>query len=937
MSDVYKINYSQRIKENNNWTNVTKTIYTENNIYELNPLNSKWGNSGCYCGAIAENNSIIGSSSEVIWTGWKNDRVQSDLRDSQIVSSTYSKQQNLRFMAKYNNNGFVVGRQSFKWTGLGDEIDTIEEALRNKTNASIYDPYIRNNKNITNGGNSNSPFNVAPLNSLKINDLIWLPKFIFREVEYYNRNTDLDIDYYTSRDLTSNYTSCYWKDIKPEDKTPKGNLYDDTTCDYQEIFDKGFTEIEPVHGDGVRYKFCCGVVMIPYYGKSSMMYDGESYVESINPDDHKEYGYREILGSTITESGYYPEIGGNRPCLMVLSETYEQSINGVIYSVPTGLSFSNVSGLTIDPGDFALSQNWALTNNYQLFSSQRYWSTYFNTSNNNYCNYYKYQDPDATEQESPVLIVPSVKMDVSGDIISLINNDYPSSIHIENDNPCFCSYSRTNRIVNLAPICYYSINELWHTIASLGCYVADNILHAQCAMTGKWIGDNNHIYLGYMDINGITNGTMLQGSDISNSTQSNIDDIIQNTPYVPVNPEKEDDESDPDRDDINPPNREGDNIPIHLNNRFGLFNSFLTMYNLTESELSNFGSALLGNPLNYRGNFQKDLSQQLSGTYDVSSILNYIVSVKMYPFSVATLSDTTTQATNKVYMGTGEFGIPIGTPCRTLTSSISVLYAGSLFVAPKTPYKDFRDYYNTNIVCYMPYCGCVELNPMDIMNTTLECYYLIDFLTGDCTALLYSIGSNGLNYPVAIANGNIGIDIPLSATNTGQLEAVKRMQNAQTAHTVISYINAGIEAIQDVSDIKNNFSDVEDFNGFLNLVKPLVGDLSTIAGTYFENKANPYGGNRSARSAVAMPLMPTGSGATNFMLNNSVYLQIRRGTYSKPKNYAKTMGYPTTYSKQLREVHGLTFCSGVNVSGINCTQEEKEMIRSALEGGTILP
>lgn len=236
----------------------------------------------------------------------------------------------------------------------------------------------------------------------------------------------------------------------------------------------------------------------------------------------------------------------------------------------------------------------------------------------------------------------------------------------------------------------------------------------------------------------------------------------------------------------------------------------------------------------------------------------------------------------------------------------------------------------------MPYCGCVELNPMDIMNTTLQCYYLIDFLTGDCTALLYSIGSNGLNYPVAIANGNIGIDIPLSATNTGQLEAVKRMQNAQTAHTVISFINTGLQALDDGIGLAKGINEKSldlTVNSSLNLSR----DITSIIDTAFQNEANPFGANRSARSAVAMPLMPAGSGANNFMLNDSVYLQIRRGTYSKPKNYARTMGYPTTYSKQLREVHGLTFCSGVNVSGINCTQEEKKMIRTALEGGTILP
>lgn len=427
----------------------------------------------------------------------------------------------------------------------------------------------------------------------------------------------------------------------------------------------------------------------------------------------------------------------------------------------------------------------------------------------------------------------------------------------------------------------------------------------------------------------INQGDVIFGSD--DGLKKFIDD---NKPEIPID--------DPDRAEIKPPNREGDNIPLHLDNRFGAFNGFLTLYNLTENELGNFGSSLMGNPLNYRGNFQKDLSDTLSGTYDVASILNYIVSVKIYPFSVGSLVNTTVMGTSSVYIGTGEFGVPIGTPCRTLTSSISVVNAGSLFVAPLTPYMDFRDYYNTTIVCYMPYCGCVELNPMDVMNTTLQCYYLIDFLTGECTAILYSIGN--VSYPVAIANGNIGIDIPLSATNSGQLSAVKKMQNAQTAHTVISYINSGLNIVNDAVTLGTSNAINSMFMGGKSYetreksraITNIISNVGDAVNNYFSNSANPYGANRSARSAVATPLMPTGSGATNFMLNDSVYLQIRRGTYSRPNNYGSTMAYPNTFSSKLSKVSGLTYCANVNVTGINCTQEEKNMIKIALEGGTIL-
>lgn len=931
MSDIYQVKYVQRKKENDAWVQITNELYTDNNVYVLNPLNNAWNSNGCYCGAIARNNSIIGTCSKVEWTGWKNDRVNSDMRDCQISYSPYTNQQNLRFMIKFVNGAYTNSRLNFKWTGLREEtVSSIENSIESQSNISVYDPYTRRYKNSSTSGWANNPLNVAPLNSLKVNELVFLPIFTFREVEYYNYNSETGL--YSNIVHSSNVQiqRLYWKDIKPEDNTEQGQYYDD------DLYLNGYKEIQAVNADGRRFKYCCGVTLIPYYGKSSSVYDvnTDSYVDSINPDDGNEYGLREIFGTIISDTDTFPIIGTtnlNRPCLSILTETYDSNDNSITYSSPTGISFSNFSTNPLTYSDYSLNPNWSISSNLQSFSTDTYYTPFWSTNNSMYSNTYVDQNPNEPYQESPTLTVQSTKLEVDGSTISTID----ATGYNFNGTPNCCYYNKSTRTVSLASIAYFSVEELWHTIASLGCYVADDVLHAQYANLGKYIGENNHIYLGKMDSNGITDGTFIQGSDISDSEQSNIDDIIQGTPYIPVNPTKHDDNDDPDREDINPPNREGDDIPLHLDNRFGLFNGFLTMYNLTESELSNFGSALMGNPLNYRGNFEKDLSQELSGTYDVSSILNYIVSVKMYPFSVATLPNTTVLGNTNVYMGTGEFGIPIGTQCRKLTSSISVLDAGQLDVKPLTPYKDFRDYYNTTIVCYMPYCGCVELNPMDIMNTVLHCYYLIDFLTGDCSAVLYSIGANNINYPVAIANGNIGVDIPLSANNTGQLEAVKRMQNSAKAHTIVSYINAGIETAENLLSIGSfDPQDVSDVAGVVDIFSNAVTSFTNI---WAENNANPYGANQSARSAVATPIMPMGSGATNFMLSNSVYLQIRRGTYSKPKNYARTMGYPTTFSDRLSNVHGLTYCSGVEVNGINCTQEERALIKSALEGGTILP
>lgn len=934
MADIYQIKWQQSVKEQGQQTYATKTyeLFTDNNIFTLNPINSNWQNNGCYAGALAQNGSIIGNTSVLDFSGWKEDRVYSDMRDFSIQPSAYSGQQNLRLMIQYGSSGFSVLSKGYKWTGLRDEtVDKINESYSDvltTPNINIYDPFKRDYKNLSSGGISNSPLNVAPLNNFQINNLIFLPMFIINEVEYYGYNSD--VDGYTQQKNASigNFT---WRQIKNADKLPEGISYD------EELFTKGYKSVPPTQEDGIRFRYCAGCYLIPYYGKSSKIYDpsNDTYIDSLNEDGNV-YGNRLIFGSVTSDSGSYPIIGNtnnlNRPCLFIISEIFDSNTNGIVYQTPPGIIFNNNTATGQTAGNtFSFSGGWSISSDFRLWVANSNYSSFWFNNNSSYCNFYK--DLEVDEQVNPAVTIHSTSISVNADITGLYSlTTFPTGNFIYVDEtPTAYSFSKSNRNVVSATITYFSISELWHTIASLGCYVADDVTCAQNAPTGESAGQNNHLYLGYMSDSGITNGTMIQGLDIVDSTQAKIDDIIEGTPYTPINPSTPDiPDDDPDRENIKPPNREGDNIPLHLNTRFGAFSGFLSLYNLTQAQLSAFGSALMGNPLDYRGNFEKDLSTELSGTYDVSSILNYIVSARIYPFNVDLLSNTTENGTDKIYIGTGNFGVPIGSACKKLTSSISFVDAGSLTVAPLTPYKDFRDYYNTTVICYLPFCGTVELNPIDIMNTTLHCYYLIDFLTGACSAVVYSQG-NSVSYPVAISSGNIGVDIPLSATNAGQLEAVKALEKNQKAQTIISEAKTILSGIGDAIQLaESKGKNIEDY-------LPLIDDFANFMSIAYANEANPYGGNKSLRSAVASPIIPAGIGASNFMLQDSAYIQIRRGTYSRPDNYGRTVAYPNSFSSKLSSVHGLTYCYNVNVSGISCTAEERAMIKNALESGTILP
>ena len=180
----YKIKYRQSVTEGGTTIQEENTIDTFDSVWEISPLNAPWSNDGCYAGATPTNGSEIGSYSVATWSGWNKDSVYSDMRDMSIRPYKGSSQQNLRFMAKYNATSFTVNKQSFNWTNLRENtVRVISDAIESLGNYVEYDPYRRQDKNMGAGGNSNSPLNVAPLESLQINNLIFVPLFRINEIE----------------------------------------------------------------------------------------------------------------------------------------------------------------------------------------------------------------------------------------------------------------------------------------------------------------------------------------------------------------------------------------------------------------------------------------------------------------------------------------------------------------------------------------------------------------------------------------------------------------------------------------------------------------------------------------------------------------------------------------------------------------------------------
>ena len=898
----FKIRYRQSVTDGGTTVQDEKIIDTFDSVWDVSPLNSAWTNAGCYAGAIPANGSDIGTYSVASWSGWNKDSVYSDMRDITIRPYEGSSQQNLRFMAKYNSGSHAVARQYFNWTNLREPtVRAVSDAIESLTSYAEYDPYRRQNKNVASNGNANSPLNVAPLEELHINNLIFVPIFIIKEIEYYSYD---DVSGgYQSVDNVATSAFYSWSEIKPADNTPAGEHYD------ADLFDRGWKEVDPVNEDGRRFRFCCGAYLIPYYGKSSNSYNPttDTYTAGTNPDDGKVYGDRQVFGSVASQEDEYPVIGTTtnmtRPCLMVLTESYNEVTGGLTYSTPTGIMFSNfVPSGNVSANVLALQPSWSLTSNFQTFSATTQWSSQFFAGNYNTSNIYADLDPSATNV-APDLSIPT-RIDFDINISRLYDiTDLGTTVrhYIPNDNPIAFLFSKNNRNVTATNCAFFAISALWHTIASLGCYVADSVNTAQKAPTGYYTGNNNHLYLGHMDASGITDGIMLQGSEIPSSVQSGIDDIIQNTPYTPVEPTPPGPA--PSDDGIDDTDRgTGTNLPA-----FGLklagSGGFMSYFLLGMSGLTALATALSTTAQSFWA------ALGTATDFRTSNLLQYISSLKWYPIDILAGNQglyADVDTTDITFGFDSNAKLPLGTTIKKLGTTIRVYNMGSVQIPYKLGAESFldKDPYST-VQVWLPFCGMYPVKADFIVGNTISFYYVIDLVTGMCTALVTNDQQTLLN-----VSGKIGVDY--AVTGNDIITQSERMAGA--------YVNSALSAISGGINLGTSIAS-ENAMGAVTASAGLLGDIAKSSIDI-----------ASAKRAVPVAVS-AGSGFGSSFAPNTPCVIVNPPAIRLPEDYGHAQGYVYNQTVSIGSVSGFTVCDNPDLSGIPATATELDMIRSILTSG----
>lgn len=284
-----------------------------------------------------------------------------------------------------------------------------------------------------------------------------------------------------------------------------------------------------------------------------------------------------------------------------------------------------------------------------------------------------------------------------------------------------------------------------------------------------------------------------------------------------------------------------------------------TTFKMTKDRLQQLGRFLWGS--NIFDNFSLICNNPIEN----------IISCKSIPLSLD-------GATQKIVLG----NIDTGVNGDKVSNNFAKQNIGSIAITGK--YNNFLDYAPyTNVIIYLPYVGFKELDTNLVMGKTLSISYTVDIITGGC---LCQIKSN--NVKLYEFNGNMGIDIPITASNRAQVEA--------------GYISSGIGIASSVASGN------------------IVGAVTSLI-----NSAESQYHYASTSSPNPMCVAST---------NRTCYVILDRPTYQTLKSFNHTRGKKCYLTKTINTLKGYTICDEhIDLSGISATDSEKEELIKILSSG----
>jgi len=738
--------------------------------------------------------------------------------------------------------------------------------------------------------------------------------YVYSPITKINTDAVLLIPYFLYITLVPQYnadgiitTLNYYEDwfpfyrLKPQDKSTAGQYYD------SDLWENGFKDTIDAETGRITQRIVIGGARInaAYYG-----------VNSRN-------GFGGLSGSSWSDKNLRPNATSFG--LNILAEYYDEDRDAVVYEYPNGVFFSSGSGVIKRP----------VTPWEQFYGSSLIAYVRMNPNNKGInisgsdnsglmCN----NDTNDLEGSNTV-VLPSnfVSPEEDGSRFEIHNDTRYYYFNNDGTVSSYSSYVSSGRqYYTYRSTQCFPLKDLVATIASFGFFFTDG---ASTSATNSYILDDpstydSHLYRGKFDENGVSDGTWWQGDDIPA-------DKLEDVDYVPEVPggggggDTGDEES-------------GDRIPNQYRS-FGGSNNFISQYALTAEQLQTFGQMLWTSwndsqtIVDAINNFWIAWNiEDFTGSFDISSVMSFIVSLRVFPFNPVVSGLSNFVLTDKLNIGRGTFPFLFPSQVGNIVKLLStVIYVDCGTVTIPRRFGDFKDYNNMNITCFCPYCGTVELNPGDVIGRTLHARYAVDMQTGDCLCMITMEYNGSELYNVASISGNMGANIPVSATNSGLIMA-RRLSDEANGIGLFGGMfteNVSMGAKQFANPYRQQSA-----------IGAIAGAASTAMGNVFKDiqQVGQFATDMLSRGAISCPVMQGGEGFTSFAQADTPFVQMRYGIYAEPANYPHSVGRISTASGTIGDYKdsGFITCENVDTTKLTCHNDEKAAIAAALETGVFV-
>lgn len=335
---------------------------------------------------------------------------------------------------------------------------------------------------------------------------------------------------------------------------------------------------------------------------------------------------------------------------------------------------------------------------------------------------------------------------------------------------------------------------------------------------------------------------------------------------------------------------------------------FINVYNPSKGQLQGFADELfpdfeLPEPSTKEGldaiadNLAKTFSVlgDFAESYINAGLVNYVIDCHIVPVKPSTANNS---------------GIKVGfktfnySPAK-VTSDYVEYNCGSLSISEY--YQNFLDYEGTRAKLYLPFIGFVDIKPEWFQSGKLEVVYHFNIIDGSCISFIIATSSKSKlkNTVVATFGGNCCVHMPITGVNYSSM---------------ISGVVGGIAGVASAGQkiISANQNDNATLGSNIEGTRSLASNFASALGSRPTlEQSNGYNAGMS------------------FMCYRRPYLLIERPVASFSKNYPHEQGLPLNVTKKLASIRGFTTCENANLDGINCTEEERGLLKEALRVGCI--